>query len=171
MLFNTPFTNVLLPRIVRQLAAGRTSEASQDVFRFCAAFFVIGIAGILCLLTFGPRILRVVLKPGTATPLEASQQCALLMLALTAFGTTRIYSLHLHARSKTRSLFLAYGSGVLMNQVANLALIPWIDLPGAFLAGLVSYATIAVVLWSLVRRSRLQSSPGQLSPNPTTPLE
>ena len=171
MLFNTPFTNVLLPRIVRQLAAGRISEASQDVFRFCAAFFAIGIVGILGLLTFGPWILPVVLKLGTATPLEASQQCALLMLALTVFGTTRIYSLHLHARSKTRSLFLAYGSGVLMNQVANLALIPWMGLPGAFLAGLVSYATIAVVLWSLVRRSSIQSGPGQLTPNPTTYLE
>lgn len=163
MIFNTPFTNVLLPRIVRQFAASDVAGAHRDVLRFCSAFFIIGVLGIVALLVFGPWILPVVLKLGTLTPAEASRLSALLMLALTVFGTTRIYCLHLHARSRTRSLLVAFGSGVVVNQAANAALIPLLGLSGTFLACLLSYCVIALILWRMVRRLSTRStgvSPG-----------
>ena len=165
MLFNTPITNVLLPRIVRQLAAGDAAAADSDILRFCAAFFAIGVLGSVGLLVIGPWSLPLILKLGVATPLEASRLSALLMLALTVFGTTRIYSLHLHARSRTRSLFLAYGAGVVTSQIANLALIPWMGLKGAFLACLFSYSVIAVNLYALVRRHNDHRSVGPAEPS------
>lgn len=164
MLFNAPFTNVLLPRVVRLFAAGDAAGAHREILRFCLAFLGIGLAAILGILAVGPWILPIVLKLGPISPTHASRLSALLILALTIFGTTRIYCLHLHARSRTRSLLMAFGGGVVVNQLANLLLIPWLGLTGTFLSCLLSYLVIAVCLWWLVQRatqSHPQATPQQ----------
>lgn len=157
MLFNSPITNVLFPRVSKLYFEGDVKAIRFYVRIGIAAFLAVGIASFILYAFLGDEFLFMILNnrgylTGERTR-ELQWMLFVLTIALVLYGSFRIFSLHLFVLNKTVSLFWIYLSTAIANVLFVVLLVPSFGLVGAANATLLAYGVSGLLIWLHVRAS------------------
>jgi len=147
---NVPLTDVLFPKRVRLDATDPVR--ARRIMREAAVLFGAAVAVESAILAVaGPSILRAIVDD----PVEIARLPLVFLIATIGvglYGIGRLLSLTMFVRKRTGTLAILWGSCLLFNLGANLALVPGIGITGAAVSTVLSYGLFALLQWRLNRR-------------------
>lgn len=157
MLFNSPITNALFPRVSKLYVDGNIKAIGFYVRAGMASFFAIGTILFLLYVILGNLLLSIMLDQkeflvdgGMG---ELLWVLFIVKVGLILYGAFRIFSLHLFVLNETVSLFWIYFSTAVVNFLLLFLLVPGWGLVGAAIATLLAYGFSGLLIWLRVRAS------------------
>lgn len=155
MLFNAPITNSLFPKVSKLHADRNFKTLSSYIAKGVLLFVGIGLALLLLVAVFGNEVLQLLSGGSTSVVEHDGLYIALIVLcALLVYGIGRIVSIHLFLMNKTKTIFLVYLGGALVNVLLNFAFIQYWGLIGAGVSTLASYILISLSMLYAIRRTK-----------------